>query len=202
MANESLKSLPPPRVPLESTDAEPKGAQTEPPQQRLLAAVAATKPSPSSPILLDMTIKRLELQEKTYDGLTTRSGAILAFSAFLIPKYVDALKELSAHPKLQMFFGALFCLALLTMSVSCYLGMKLYMLRVYPNPAELAKKGEHHKSDFELKHLLFQESTEVYENNTLPLKKKTRAFRWALLSLVVLLVSLVGALVAGLLSSH
>ncbi len=186
MANEVMeKSAPPPQA----------GVSTPTPPLRVLPARSMddTAPGEGSPILLDMAIKRLEMQDRAYDGLTTRTGAIFGFTTFLVPKCADILKDLAGDPRAHLVFGILFCAAYLGMGVCCFIAMKVRSLSIYPNVAAMALHDEHQKKERELKHLLFQEITDAYARNEPLIEKKARALGAAMMALMVLIGLMVAA---------
>jgi hypothetical protein len=115
--------------------------------------------------LLDLANRRLEWQDRTFDGLTARAAAVFGFTTFALPVCVWVLKRLSPFPRAQVAFGLALLGCYAAMAFFCWRAYRIAQVAVWPKVTAMYGQSLHLKPLTEAQDALLNEVASAYREN-------------------------------------
>ncbi|WP_147443266.1 hypothetical protein [Corallococcus sp. AB011P] len=150
-------------------------------------------PEMKSALLYDVAVKRLDYQDRTFDALNTRAGAVFGFSTFVLSGCGLILGYLGIYPRLRLLVGMCFILTYGVMAYSCWRAFRVEGLKILPDPFPHYRDRLDDASDAAVRYELFGGYVKAYQENEGLVEIKAQSLARAIHALTVL----VSLMIAG-----
>jgi hypothetical protein len=153
--------------------------------------VASGLPEMKSALLHDVAVKRLEYQDRLFDTLNTRAGAVFGFSTFVLSACGVILGRLEPYPRIRVLFGACCILIYAFMTYACWRAFKVEGVKTLPDPAPYYQQHLDGQPDAVVRYELFGGYVKAYQENEPLVERKAESLGHAINALVALVFGMI-----------
>lgn len=141
-------------------------------------------------VLLDLALKQLDLQDRSFDTVNTRAGVVFGFSTLLLSAFKPVLDGVGPGAP-RFWFGLLIVGAWGSMLIACWRAFRVRGVSIGPDVHELFQSNLDTAAEAEAQGMALGSTLQGILLNRQTLDRKARALQWALVSVAALIVVLV-----------
>ncbi len=152
-------------------------------------------PETGLPLLLEISVRRLEYQDRVFDSLTARAALIFGFTTSALPASVWVLHRLQPVLWLQCLEAVVLLALYAVMAVFCWKAYAIKPLSTWPKVQAMYGEGYHRKPLAATQDMALQQIASAYVENEPVVAQKAKDVRRAIFFLAAELAAIIiGAL--------